>query len=64
MTSDMFTDWRKATYSHANGSCVEVGAAGRTVGIRDTAQAGQGPVLQFPSSMWQTFIENAKREGA
>lgn len=25
MTSDTFTGWRKATYSHANGDCVEVG---------------------------------------
>jgi hypothetical protein len=64
MTSDTFTGWRKATYSHANGSCVEVGAAGRTVGIRDTTQAGQGLMLQFPSTVWLAFIENAKRESA
>jgi hypothetical protein len=29
MTSDTFTAWRKATYSHANGSCVEVAVGWR-----------------------------------
>jgi hypothetical protein len=29
MTSDTFTDWRKATYSHGNGACMEVAATWR-----------------------------------
>lgn len=29
MTSDTFTGWRKATYSHGNGACVEVAATWR-----------------------------------
>jgi hypothetical protein len=29
MTSDNFTGWRKATYSHANSSCIEVGVGWR-----------------------------------
>jgi hypothetical protein len=64
MESDNFTTWRKATYSHANGSCVEVGANRRGIGVRDTAQRGAGPVLQFPVGKWQTFIKAAKHESA
>jgi hypothetical protein len=64
MTSDTFTDWRKATYSHANGSCVEVAADREAVGVRDTVQRGRGQVLQFPAAAWRAFIATAKRETA
>jgi hypothetical protein len=64
MTSGTFTNWRKATYSHANSSCVEIGAARQAVGVRDTTQAGRGPVLQFPATVWRAFIETTKRENA
>jgi hypothetical protein len=60
MTSDNFTTWRKATYSHANGDCVEVAANRRRVGVRDTAQDERGPVLQFSAAAWRTFIGVAK----
>jgi hypothetical protein len=52
MTSDNFTTWRKATYSHANGDCVEVAANQKAVGVRDTTQGGRGPVLEFPAAAW------------
>jgi hypothetical protein len=61
MTSDMFTDWRKATYSHGNGACVEAAAVGQMVGVRDAAQAGRGLELQFPAVAWRAFIAAAKR---
>lgn len=64
MTSDTFTDWRKATYSHANGSCVEVAADRAAVGVRDTAQHGRGQMLQFRTAAWRAFIATAKRESA
>jgi hypothetical protein len=60
MTSDTFTGWRKATYSHANGDCVEVVADRRIVGVRDTMQQGRGPVLAFGATAWRTFIGTAK----
>ncbi|MEU8779880.1 DUF397 domain-containing protein [Streptomyces sp. NPDC048606] len=37
--------WRKSSASGANNECVEVGAAGSWAGIRDTKQAGRGPVI-------------------
>jgi hypothetical protein len=64
MTSHNFTNWRKAIYSHANGNCVEVGANRRDVGVRDTAQGGCGPLLQFPVAAWQDFIGSTKRQTA
>ncbi len=56
MTSENFTAWRKASYSAANSDCVEVAADRRTVGVRDTRQAGRGPVLEFPTAAWRDFI--------
>jgi hypothetical protein len=64
MTSDTFTNWRKATYSHANGDCVEVATARQVVGVRDTMQARSGPVLEFSATAWHAFIENAKHANA
>ena len=62
MESDNFTTWRKATRSHGNGNCVEVATDRQGVGVRDTAQHGSGPVLQFPATAWLAFIGNAKPE--
>jgi hypothetical protein len=64
MTSDTFTGWRKATYSHGNGDCVEVAADRRVVGVRDTAQRRSGPVLQFSAEAWRAFIGTAKSRRA
>jgi predicted secreted Zn-dependent protease len=64
MESDNFTTWRKATYSHANGSCVEVASNGLGLGIRDTLQHGAGPVLQFSAAAWETFIGATRPEHA
>jgi hypothetical protein len=60
MESDNFNTWRKATYSHGTGNCVEVGADRLAIGIRDTAQHGNGPVLQFPAAAWMAFISSEK----
>jgi Domain of unknown function (DUF397) len=52
--------WRKSTYSAANGGCVEVSAVEPVVGVRDTKQHDEGPVLEFPGSAWRAFITDAK----
>jgi hypothetical protein len=52
--------WRKSSRSAANGGCVEVGAAEPIVGVRDTKQRGEGPVLEFPRVAWQAFLSEVK----
>ncbi|HEX3964812.1 MAG TPA: DUF397 domain-containing protein [Trebonia sp.] len=62
MTSE-FAAWRKSSYSTGNSGCMEVAAASRAVGVRDTRQYGQGPVVEFSVTAWMTFIATT-REGA
>jgi Domain of unknown function (DUF397) len=54
-------NWRKSSHSGGNGgSCVEVGQAGRVL-VRDTKQAGTGPVLRFSPAAWRRFADEVKR---
>jgi len=39
---------------------VEVSAAERVVGVRDTKQHGQGLVLEFPVATWREFLATAR----
>jgi hypothetical protein len=51
-------DWRKSTYSDANGGdCVEVGQVAGAVAVRDTKRHGEGPELSFGADAWQVFVE-------
>jgi hypothetical protein len=44
-----------------NGNCVEVADLRRDlIGVRDTKDAGRGPVLIFDSEAWRSFIESIK----
>ena len=53
--------WRKSSFSAYNGNCVEVaGLGGRRIGVRDTKDAGKGPVLVFGDAAWRSFIESVK----
>jgi hypothetical protein len=60
MTSDDLTAWRKASYSAANANCVAVAACARVVGVRDTRQREDGPVLEFTETAWRAFIATAR----
>lgn len=51
----MSSDWRKPTYSDANGgACVEV-ATGDAVKIRDTANR-DGVTLSVTAGAWSAFL--------
>jgi hypothetical protein len=53
--------WRKSSYSTSNGgNCVETAMIGTTVAVRDTKDAGHGPVLHFPPQAWATFATTLK----
>ncbi|REF36945.1 DUF397 domain-containing protein [Thermasporomyces composti] len=49
-------NWRKSSYSCANGSCVEVGTDGTHVGVRDTKLGEASPVLVFSMAAWREFL--------
>jgi hypothetical protein len=54
--------WRKSSYSGSNGgNCVEVAGHGSRVLVRDTRQAGTGPVLRFSPAAWRRFAGQVKR---
>jgi hypothetical protein len=49
--------WRKSSHSGGDNNCVEVGAAGERIAVRDTKNRRAG-ALQFGVSQWQAFTEN------
>jgi hypothetical protein len=51
-------NWRKASYSNGEATCVEVAAA-EAVLIRDTTSRG-GVTLSVPAVMWWSFLAGLK----
>ncbi|WP_395111677.1 DUF397 domain-containing protein [Actinomadura sp. SCN-SB] len=59
--SKHYTRWRKSRHSDPNGGCIEAGRApDGTVGVRDTKQQGQGPILQFTRSEWAALLRSVR----
>jgi hypothetical protein len=53
--------WRKSSWSASNGNCVEVAALrDDLVGVRDSKEVGEGPLLVFDGAAWGSFIESIK----
>ncbi len=53
-------DWRKSTFSDNAGACVEVAQAGDTTHVRDTKDAGKGPVLSFTTTEWAALRDGIR----
>jgi hypothetical protein len=52
--------WRTSSYSGNNGGqCIEVGAAGHVVAVRDSDDP-HGPVLAFEPQDWRRFTSRIK----
>ena len=53
-------NWRKSTYSDANGGqCVETASADSAIVIRDTADRG-GLTLGVPANAWTAFLSTLR----
>jgi hypothetical protein len=56
------TPWIKASKSGGNGgSCVEVRHHNDMIEVRDTKDAGNGPILRFATAEWDAFLDGARR---
>jgi hypothetical protein len=53
----MVNDWRKSSYSHANGGdCVETASGSGVVLVRDTTDR-DGATLSVPVGAWTRFLK-------
>jgi hypothetical protein len=50
-----YLNWRKSTYSLANGNCVEVGTGQGMVAVRDSTNP-DGPAIEMSPRAWIEFI--------
>lgn len=64
VTDARFSDdaWFKSSYSGDSG-CVGVALTPALVGVRDTKDLGDGPVLAFEAGEWAAFVDATVRGG-
>jgi hypothetical protein len=53
-------NWRKPSRSGSEGNCVEAASGGGAVLVRDTKDAGAGPVLAFTADAWRVFASSLR----
>lgn len=56
------TDWIKASASDSNGTCVQMRRHGDVVEIRDTKDAGKGPILSFTPEEFAAWLDGARKD--
>lgn len=61
MPSKTFSAWRKSSYSGDSNSCVEWATTTHLVGVRDSKQPVDAPLLTFEPAQWMAFIQATKR---
>lgn len=62
MRQQTFTGWHKSSLSSACDNCVEVGIGDDgSIGVRDTKEHGNGPVLVFTPDEWQAFLGGVRQ---
>jgi hypothetical protein len=52
--------WRKSSYSGGDNNCVEVGATGAGIAVRDSKQP-RGDALSFSAAAWLAFTGSISR---
>lgn len=55
----MKRNWRKSSYSSAQGNCAEIASDGRRILVRDTKYRAE-VVLKFSPDAWRNFAEQVK----
>ncbi|MEU6438953.1 DUF397 domain-containing protein [Streptomyces sp. NPDC047046] len=55
--------WVKSSYSGGdNGECVEIALGERTVPVRDSKRAAQGPVIAFGREAFTAFLGSVTKD--
>ncbi|MDL4820779.1 DUF397 domain-containing protein [Actinomadura opuntiae] len=59
---EKYPRWRKARRSEAGSECVEVSLATdrKTIGVRDSKEQGNGPVLEFTRTDWAALLNSLR----
>jgi Domain of unknown function (DUF397) len=55
-------NWRKSSYSGGEGNCIEVADHDSRVLVRDTKQAGRGPVLSVSPTDWRRLVDRVRSD--